>query len=100
MKPIEQIDKELRQAIIAAVPEITETVVGIGEINGHKVGYDRIVRPITLADVLQAMKRKLGPISYHNELPKLLSEGSWSLSQPLDGQSEECLRFLHSVICK
>lgn len=141
-KPLEQIEKELRESIIEVVPEIVELTFGcwisrpydqyrhggvvIGsDKNAFRVMYDSISmeiesqydiqkseilgRPITLADVL----RTIPPSYLVDSLGKFweFSQGgpvyevvplkvNWNLSQPLDGQSEETKRFIHSVIFK
>jgi hypothetical protein len=104
---IETVKKEVREAIIAAVPEISELKFGcrvrcFGEVfpicgknehlgafamdgkmlysqkNLENAEFEILGRPITLADVLRAMDT--------------------DLSQPLDVQSDEVWRFLHKVL--
>jgi hypothetical protein len=120
MKPLDQIDQELRSAIVEAVPEIEQRIVYApsGDIQrmdifpGKNIKFhnaEELFRDtIQLHDVLRAAKGKdcyvlfdpkkgtLGFLDGDNlDLPI-----EWNLSADLDGQSEETKRFIHSVIVK
>jgi hypothetical protein len=135
---IETIKKEVRQAIIAAVPEISELKFGCrvrlksstddnvhiilssretesGDrqygIDGYVIGdfkekdFEVLGRPITLSDVMRSMDTHLAinDFGYFFHVVGCEVHGysyGWDLSQPLDGQSDEVWRFLHSVIVK
>jgi hypothetical protein len=135
-REIETIKKEVREAIIAAVPEIMELKFGCRvrlksstENNVHiiiyswetesgdrRYGIDGYViadfkekdfeilgRPITLADVLRAIDTDLAINDFGYFIRIVDCEVrdyyyGWDLSKPLDGQSDEVWRFLHSVL--
>jgi hypothetical protein len=120
MKPLDQIDQELRSAIVEAVPEIEQRIVYApsGDIQrmdifpGKNIKFhnaEELFRDtIQLHDVLRAGKGKLDKIFIDRDgcfcmtLPgwRGYEAIEWNLSQDLSGQSEETKRFLHSVICK
>lgn len=141
MKPLEQIEKELREAIISAVPEIMELKFGCrtrtgrnlifeyiisfaddmfvylldppsGEIRVPKASFkDEIIgRPITFSDVMRTIGKtdvmyfvsSEGKFFVWNRGESIPDHygAEWNFSQPLEDQSEETKRFLHSIICK
>jgi hypothetical protein len=150
MIPLNQIDEEVRAKVIEAVPDILElkfgcrvvwrTIPGIyvGEnFAGNDIVYmdfgrqakitygefeEIIGRPITLSDVLIAIKKNIGlyddtpcrPYPYdatleeqedvriHNTAVErwMIMLKTWNLTKNYEDQSEATLRFIHSIICK
>lgn len=134
--------ERVREAVVKAVPEIMELKFGCDVlIEGIKWKYvgdwqgvitvfneeegdgcasrshiERVIgRPITLADVLMAMKDielEVGSLEFllygsfarveygADGTRKVVAYCLWDLSLPLDGQSPETIAFLHSILCQ
>ncbi len=99
----QQILSELTDAIVKAVPEVRHDEGCI------KCGYYLDERPITLEDVLRAFgqKKSMGGQSLSGTLGRERSRqeklmdifNRWHLGLSLSQQSEECISFLHSLLC-
>lgn len=88
--------EQVRRAVIAVVPEIHSTFT-----RPERWEYDR---PITLADVLQA----IGKAGYSNALLTCMIhkddtfgilDVAWDLTKSLDEQEPEVLDPLHKILC-
>jgi hypothetical protein len=90
---------QVREAVIEAVPELVPDCSYGGKIVTS--------RPIRLSDVLVAMRGKfpytVGADGYFYSWDENLicEDVKWNLlKDDLKEQSEECLQFLHSILCK
>ena len=100
--------QQLKKVLIESMPEIRES--------RGKYGHWYEDRPITLEDVLMAMKSKnlnspswsFEVYTYGKEVENCVEfnechcrrERFWQLNKPLDQQSETTIKFLKEILCK
>jgi hypothetical protein len=108
--------EKVRAKIIEAVPEIgTPRPVPCPSCEpGCLVLHQEYsYRPITLADVLRAMKNAQWSVNAHGTFWRTIEYpnggfdskgfanegGKWNLALPLDEQEPEVIEFLHKILC-
>lgn len=120
---IERLEAELVAAIVKAVPEIVEGLHCLNNVHAEFLpsrGKKKVARPITLEDVLRALRqtedgRSIAVTAGGVFIEFTFTEDTggtyqelgdekgrivqWQLGLPLSQQSDECKAFLHSLLC-